>query len=192
MKKKQKPVRIRCFAGIKFPLYQELTPLLDELHPLGLSEPLKLRVSPPENLHITLKFLGSVEQENLKFIQATLAEIGNKHRHFELSSTGLGFFKGSLWIGIDKSDYLEQIVTDMSHAFAVQPSVEDSRPFVPHVTLAKFNNKAKSELTNLYETYADHKWGSFTVGQLQLYKSETLDMGAQYTLLNSYDCLAET
>ncbi len=157
-----------------------------------MDETLKMRISPPENLHITLKFLGSVEQENIKFVQAAIAEIGNTHQRFKLRSTGLGFFKNSLWIGIEENDYLEQLVASMSQAFVAQSYIDDPRAFVPHVTLARFDHRAKTALAKLAETYADHNWGEFEVEQLHLYKSETLEEGARYTILNSYDCLSET
>jgi RNA 2',3'-cyclic 3'-phosphodiesterase len=192
MKKKPKIDRIRCFAGIKFSLYENLSPLIADLRTVPAYEDFKLRLAPAENLHITLKFLGSVEAENLKYIQSVMAEVGNKHHHFKISASGLGFFKNSMWIGIERNDYLSAIVSEMSRLFALQEYVEDPRSFTPHITLLRFDHSAKQQLQALAETYKDKHWGEFEVNQIHLYKSETLEEGARSTILNCYDFLADS
>lgn len=185
-KREAKPSKLRCFVGIQFTLHDQIKALLNDLATCALDETSKLRIAPPENLHITLKFLGSVPETQLITIQSVLKQVTIKHRPLDLSYAGIGFFKNSIWIGVESNDYLSSIASGVDQAFSALGFSKELKPYVPHITLARFGNNAKIKLSELQEKYAGKLWGTIKVNKIHLYKSDTLPQGARYTILESY------
>ena len=187
MSKKIKAPRLRCFAGINFTLHKQISALMDELEELAENPGNKLRIAPPENLHITLKFLGSVDRLRLTVIRAVLEGLKSEHHPFELQCKGIGLFNDSMWIGIVPDKHLHTLVTDMSRAFSAQGFGEEQHSFVPHVTIARFSPGSKSKFKDLLHKHFDKEWGTMQVTEYQLFESETLAAGPRYSVIDNYD-----
>ncbi len=185
-KRKSKPSKLRCFVGIRFTLHAQITALLSDLATCAEDETSKLRIAPPENLHITLKFLGSVPEAQLPTVQSLLKQLVIKHRPFDLSCAGIGFFKNSIWIGVESNKYLNSIASDADQAFSELGFGAEPKPYVPHITIARFGKNAKIKLSALQEKYKVKSWGTIKADKIQLYKSDTLPEGARYTILENY------
>lgn len=186
MSKKPKTLKLRCFVGITFTLHRQISSLLKELEELAVDASNRLRVAPPENLHITLKFLGSVDKEQLTRVRAVLERLKNEHHPFELQCKGIGIFKNSMWIGILPDDYLHTIVTEMNRAFSVLEFGEMQHSFVPHITIARFDPNSKPKFIGFLQKYSAMEWGTIQVKEYQLFKSDTLADGAKYSVLGNY------
>lgn len=186
MKRKSKIPKTRSFVGIAFPLYEYFRPLIADLEKLATEPHHKLRIAPPENLHITVKFIGTVEQDQIRQLDSILCNKSAKQHPVLLQCHGIGFFKNSLWISIKQNDYLKQLVTEIDDAFTFLGISKESKDFVPHITLARFDSSLRQSAFGLQQKYADKDWGEFKVDRYQLFKSETLAKGARYTVLNEY------
>lgn len=186
MSKKIKTPKLRCFVGINFTLHRQIGPLLSELEEFTENASNKLRIAPPENLHITLKFLGPVDGERLTLIRAVLERLKNEHHPFELRCKGIGVFNNSMWIGIVPDNHLHTLVTDMNQAFSAQRFGEEQHPFVPHVTIARFSPGSKSKFDGLLHKHFDREWGTIQVKEYQLFKSDTLATGPKYSVIGNY------
>ncbi|MDE2091699.1 MAG: RNA 2',3'-cyclic phosphodiesterase [Gammaproteobacteria bacterium] len=96
------------------------------------------RPVPPTNFHITLAFLGSLDTAGgLLARQAADSVVG---RSFELQLDRLGFWPepGMLWLGAMQVPLAVQtLAADLAKALRLQGLAPDSKPFVPHVTLAR-------------------------------------------------------
>jgi 2'-5' RNA ligase len=90
----------RLFMGIKFTLYEEIQPAIIDVARTLTDKKVKFRMSPPQNLHLTLKFLGSVLESDLRKIDSIVSHAATRHRAMQLHCAGIGFFKNSIWIGI--------------------------------------------------------------------------------------------
>lgn len=190
MPKKPKPPKLRCFIGIKFTLQDEIRSLTEDLSQID-DEAARVRIVPPKNLHITLKFLGSVLESQLDEIETRLKQLASRHESLALHCKGIGFFKNSLWLGISPNDRLCTMAAHLNQAFSLQVlgsknQGANTKPYVPHVTVARFSREAKPRLLLVKRKYADTHWGDFQAKQFHLYRSQTLEEGARYSIIDSY------
>jgi len=183
---------LRCFIAIASPLAEAARPLIHELESLASYEKFRLRIAPPENLHITLKFIGSVAIDQTGLLDSVLRNQSTKQATLHLNCRGIGFFDNSLYIGIGENDALSKFTTSLNEAFTFLGYPIQSAKFLPHITLARFRPSARRELTALLaEAYRDSEWGDLTVESIQLFSSETLSEGAKYTSIGNYPLLAK-
>lgn len=187
MPKKLKVPPLRCFVGVKFPLLQQIKPLLDELTNLAKDESLKIRMTPPANLHLTLKFIGTVAEGQESPIQSILTQVGHQLKSFKLDCSGVGFFKNSIWVGAQITEQLQELVVDINQGLAVLDFEVETKPYSPHITIARFAGGAKEKLKTLEAKYESKEWGQMDVNKFHLYRSETLPEGPKYFILSKYE-----
>ncbi len=146
----------------------------------------------PENVHLTLKFLGNISAETAEAIGKALHRVVAGQMPFTLCACGLGCFPRPsaprvLWIGLD--DPHRRLFTLQQHLdteLAALGFAPESRPFHPHLTLArvqKLPNRAR--FLSLLQTFRDHKFGLFPVQELHLFRSQLHPQGALYTILQT-------
>ncbi len=176
----------RLFMGIKFTLYEEIQPAIIDVARTLTDKKVKFRMSPPQNLHLTLKFLGSVLESDLKKIDSIVSHAATRHRAMQLHCAGIGFFKNSIWIGIKDNLLLAALTLELDQAFVPLGIYPERKARVPHVTVARFGIGAKIVLAPFKEKYFSRDWGLIPVSEMILYKSETLEEGARYSIINSY------
>lgn len=184
---------MRLFVALDFPdsVRRALGELIAGLRPQARNA----RWLRPESMHITLKFIGEVGEEKLDSIRSTLAAIRSIHpadMHFR----GLGFFPHErrprvLWVGIEASPNVAAL------AFQIDASLEhlgiprETRDFVPHLTLARFENPAGLEkLVATAESLASTDFGSAIEREFYLYESVLKRSGAEYTRLAAFPFVA--
>ena len=177
----------RLFVGLKFTLHEEIQPaIIDLAHALADTK-VRFRLSPPENLHLTLKFLGSVLESDLRTIDSIVSQAATRHRAMQLHCAGIGFFKNSIWVGIKENLLLSALTLELDQAFVPLRIYPERKAHVPHVTVARFGTGAKIVLAPFRKKYVSRDWGLLPVSGMILYKSETLPEGARYSIINSYE-----
>jgi 2'-5' RNA ligase len=139
----------------------------------------------PEGRHLTLQFLGEVEDERVEGVTAALASAAARHEPFEAAFAELGGFPNPrrprvLWLGIGEgADALAALVGDVRHALAPFGFENEDRPFRAHFTLARF--PAPNVIEKLPPTAVpDDRFG---VAELVLFRSQLHPKGARYTPL---------
>jgi len=182
-KRKSKPLRL--FIGLGFPLYEKLAPLHEDLGKLAAAEP-SLRIAPARNLHITLKFLGTLKPEQVPEIHALCAPVCARFAAMEIGSQGIGVFKNSLWVGINNMEPLTALARELDEAARMLGVAPESKPYHPHATVARFGKAARTQLSGLLEKYQATEWGAFSALKCYLYQSETLPEGARYSIIQGY------
>lgn len=180
----QKPPRLRCFFGIRFTLIDEIQSMREDLGALSTNSPDSLRLAPDENLHVTLKFLGSVEESNLPILDSILREVALRHEPMELHARGAGMFKNSCWIGIAEDAALTKLASELDTASMAVGALNEDKAYVPHVTVARFGKDTKLKLSDIVQKFAEQEWGTIVVDQICLYRSDTLPEGARYTVIS--------
>jgi len=175
---------MRLFLAAKLPDY--IHEALD-----GLREELPgVRWVEREQLHLTLKFLGEVEEARLGTIEDALA--GLDVERFFLPLEGVGKFpkRGAtrvLWAGLGRGHprlfQLHKLVNDQLFQHGFEP---DKRIFHPHLTLARCGDVPANQLKAWLRRYAGFEAAPFTVSQFHLYSSKLLPGGPLYRIESSW------
>ncbi|MBZ5586905.1 MAG: RNA 2',3'-cyclic phosphodiesterase [Acidobacteriia bacterium] len=178
---------MRLFVGVDLPAgtVASLEALVERLRPSA-----RIHWSPPANLHITTKFIGEWPEERLAALQSALAEIPPRQL-IPVHVHKVGFFPNPhnprvFWCGIEAPG-LESLAADTDRATAALGVAPESRPFSPHLTLARI--KERLDLQPLREAVAalpSLEFGSFEVRGFFLYRSQLRPSGSVYTKLAEF------
>jgi RNA 2',3'-cyclic 3'-phosphodiesterase len=150
----------------------------------------------PENLHVTLKFIGEVSPGKLEGIRDALAAI-QLDAPVDLQFRGLGFFPSEqyprvLWAGIEASPNLPSLAADIDSALKTQGVAREERTFTPHLTLARFEPPGLHEkLRAAIQQNSGRQFGSFEAREFHLIESKLKPAGAEYTSLASFPITSE-
>lgn len=168
---------IRLFVGIALP-----KPIRDRLAGLQNGVP-GARWVEPDNLHITLRFIGEVDEDVAEDIDEHLTTIAAPA--FDLSIGGLGRFgdrRGAriLWVGVEPQPALVHL-RDKVESACVRAGLEpDGRKYRPHVTLARFRDPGGQRVDQVVAANTDWQAGTFRARSFILFSSHLGRSGAHY------------
>lgn len=136
---------MRLFIAIEFDeeILQALTKLQLEWKVLGV----RGNVTPVENLHLTLAFIG--EYGNPTAVLEAMNSV--PFIPFSIQLNGIGSFRDLYWVGLSKNDVLANYVRRLRRALAEHGIPYDRKRFSPHITLvrrAEFNRSIEELLKN--------------------------------------------
>lgn len=146
----------------------------------------------PDNVHLTLKFLGEVKDEKIVEICNIVKEVAGRHKSFDLSIDTVGHFGGRsarvLWIGTGEGrDELFQLQKDIEQRLVSAGWPEEQRQFTGHLTLCRIrNSKAGVKLAQIGQQYKDFKLGVMSANSVCVYQSQLKPTGPIYTVLGNY------
>jgi RNA 2',3'-cyclic 3'-phosphodiesterase len=176
---------IRTFVAI-FPPQDVREALFRAAQKLGTSR--DFRLVGQEKIHLTLKFLGDVAEEDLDTIVKALQPIGEGHEPFEVSTSGFGAFPSVkkariLWTGIGQgSVHLRNVAEEVENLLAPAGFDRENRPYVPHLTLGR----SRARQTKLDTPETSPPTLRFTVRGMDLVKSVPGDKGVTYSNLATF------
>jgi 2'-5' RNA ligase len=150
----------------------------------------------PENMHVTLKFLGEIQNEREENIAAALQAVARDFNPFGYEAESLGCFPNPrrarvLWAGMRGSlNTFTTLAESVDKAMNSLGFRKETRPFSPHITLARIRKPIKPQLlVEAIEQYQGEFFGDEWVEGISLMKSDLKPDGAVYTRL-SYHCFA--
>jgi RNA 2',3'-cyclic 3'-phosphodiesterase len=159
----------------------------------------ELRWVPPQNFHVTLKFIGSAPTEKLQPIIEALRDVrGDTSMKLNFGGMG-GSAAGVYWAAIEPCPALEKLAADIDHHLQPLGIAPENRAFHPHVTIARFKDRKilrkLDELTHENGTpghghYLKCDFGSITVTEFHLMESTTLPTGPIYSKVQSFSFAA--
>jgi 2'-5' RNA ligase len=184
---------VRCFIAIELPdgVKRDLRELQAQLKAASQAP---VKWVDPENIHLTLKFLGNVAAGRLDKIGQAMAEAVQGTSSFSLEVKELGVFPNPkrvqiVWVGVsgetEKLAILQQRIESGLEKLGF-PS--ENRRFTPHLTLARLRDRATpQEREKLGQTIAETEFagGSFSVNSVKLMKSQLTPEGPIYSQLSS-------
>lgn len=146
----------------------------------------------PENLHLTLSFLGEHRAEDVPVIKSAVERSTRGFPAFSLAFSRLGVFESwerprVLWLGIERGtgDLVELAAgIDRQLAQAGIETAEKGRPFAAHLTLGRFRSRRHAErLRDAAASFAAPRVMEMPVGRLVLYESRLFPEGPSYAAL---------
>ncbi len=152
-----------------------------------------VRFVDPDSLHLTLAFLGELDEDALATTITVADEIARPARPFELALSGLGVFGPPsaprvIWAGVGgETRALHGLQRRLAEALEAQGFPREARPFSPHLTLARLkrplDDVAYTRLRELLArpTSRPPRW---PVSELRVMRSELAAEGARYTALS--------
>lgn len=147
----------------------------------------KVSFPKPENLHLTLKFLGSVPADRLPDLRAGLAEIGQTDR-FQICFEGISGFPGRrtpriLWLGVTEgAETLKTLAEQVDRCCARLGFEPEARELSPHLTLGRVKN-GRGSLASVVDNVSPKEAGPSLVTEVTLYRSELGPGGSTYVPL---------
>src|SRR5579862_1898868 len=136
---------LRLFVGIGFPPELKLRLSLLETAPLPGAKWVD-----PGNLHLTLRFIGEIPEDQAADVDEWLARV--KARPFTLQLAGTGVFGGNrphaLWVGVERDPDLARLRDRIEQALVRAGLAPEQRKFAPHVTLARLRDPPLAALAD--------------------------------------------
>ena len=160
----------------------------------------------PENIHLTLKFLGEIDDSKLPEIQEITKQVAEAHNKFTLDIETVGSFGGRsakvVWAGVSawhglparentaKMAVPQELITlqkDLDEHLTLAGYPSEEREFSAHLTLCRVRNpKAGIKLAEACKAFEDYSIGSISADALCVYQSQLTPAGPIYTLLASF------
>ncbi len=144
----------------------------------------------PDNMHLTLKFLGQTREDKISDISDVLESIAGGLNSFAVAVSGFGAFPNInnpkvIWAGLKADETLFELQKEIETALESLGFIREKRPFSPHLTIGRVrDSSAKKKLKNVFEDIkADID--SFEVKNITFYKSDLMPDGPVYTVLKS-------
>lgn len=178
---------MRIFVGIK----------LDEATRESIARELKpfkkvansIRWTESGNIHLTMKFIGEVDDTMVTRIEKALLQVKSAADPFGLKISGFGKFPAGddlhiFWAGVDDTPQLQTLFAWIENTLAPLGIARESRPFSPHITLGR--NKAHYNFKTLFELLAEKRdifLAECQVTSFQLFSSQLTPAGPLYKIL---------
>src|SRR5207248_9846588 len=167
---------LRLFVGIEFPPELKLHLSLLETGMRGA------KWVDAGNLHLTLRFIGEVDEGVAADIDEALAHV--RARRFTLQLAGTGVFGGgkprALWVGVERHPELVALRDKIEQALIRTGLEPEQRKFAPHVTLARSRHPALDELGAFLGINAQFRAAPLPVERFSLIASFPTKAGSIY------------
>ncbi len=166
---------MRAFIALDIPkqMHTELAYLAQQL-----SKTIDGRFMKSDSYHITLAFLGEIDEATVQSCIKLLDSLAASHEKINLYPEGLGKFgraqDATLILELQKSDELMQLTQDLRNGLQEQKIAFDNKRFRPHITLARRANIPKNDLLSLRFPHPAQ------ASTITLYKSTLMPQGAFY------------
>jgi 2'-5' RNA ligase len=178
-------VSFRGFIAIEIEPFSILKNFQQDIKKTGAN----VKLVEPENIHITLKFLGDTPEEQIddiyEIISSTVADI----KPFEITMKGTGVFPNEsylkvIWIGLSPVDTIAAISKTLDEKLATLGFKKENKNFSPHLTIGRVRSaKNKNELIKVIEKYKETTFKTFQVSSIKLKKSQLTPQGPIYSNL---------
>ncbi len=140
-------------------------------------------------LHITLKFLGETDRDQLPELIRGLKSI--RHSAFQMTISGFGTFPGKgrpkiLWIGIARPEPLKDLQQKIEQQCIEIGFEAEDRPFIPHITLARIKGTPRRDVMSFINQHKKVRIPGVPVNEFVLYESKLDPDGAVHEKVEEF------
>ncbi len=146
-----------------------------------------------EKLHLTLKFLGEIDDERLAELEVIVKKTAQKFSKFKLFLRNNGVFPNKkrakiLWFGIDdKKGSLTEIKENLEAELEKLGFAKEKRRFKPHLTIARLREPSKDLVSKHLENKIEPV--GFEVSGIVIYESELRPTGSVYKIVSKHELI---
>ena len=175
--------KIRTFIAVDIPVSQKIKDLIAEIKKTGVNA----KLVEPENIHITLKFLGDTNTALVNDIEKIIKESTDKISPFEIKLRNVGVFPNTnyikvFWIGVENTEILGKISKEIDRKLSELDFEKERREFSAHLTIARIKSaKNKEKILQLIKKYNGVEFQNVPVDRIILKKSQLTQKGPIYT-----------
>lgn len=176
-------LKIRSFIAIDICKNDKIKNLIKEIEKSGSM----VKLVELKNIHITLKFLGNINEDIIEKIYIILKNATAGIKPFRIELSGLGVFPNRnyikiIWIGIKKTDVLEKIFKKINDEINLIIPEDNPQLFKPHLTIGRVkSSKNKEKLIDIIEKYQNKHYSEILIDSIKLKKSELTLKGPIYS-----------
>ncbi|MBW2018847.1 MAG: RNA 2',3'-cyclic phosphodiesterase [Deltaproteobacteria bacterium] len=180
--------KIRAFIAISLPepVLEVIARAQETLRGLGLN----IRWVRKEGIHLTLKFLGDIQRDDVEKIHAAMEQATKAFSSFTLRGEGMGVFPDLkrprvVWIGISGDvEALRALQRDLESQLNGLGFPKEKRTFKGHLTVGRVKGRlGRTKLSEALEAVRDFRTASFTAQSVVLFQSDLRPGGAVYSKL---------
>jgi len=190
-------MEIRCFIALNLPA--EIKGRLAELEARLKEARADVSWVKPENVHLTLKFLGGVEEARVPLVKRAVQEGLRREGPLVLTLAGLGVFPNPrsprvVWVGVGgDTERLQNLQERLEQALGEVGFPREARSFSPHITLGRMRSRqGATGLMELVGRLGANEVGSMRAESIELMRSQLHPAGAVYTILESFPLSASS
>jgi 2'-5' RNA ligase len=150
-----------------------------------------IKIVEPQNLHITLKFLGEIREELVDSIYEAMLPLAD-FPSFNLSMEGVGTFPSPkyirvIWIGIrENRKKIVEMQQSLEERLIKLGFKKESRKFDPHLTICRVKSPhGKDELLRFIEKNRNREFGKVYIDKVYLKKSTLTPKGPIYSTIKT-------
>ena len=182
---------IRTFIALEIP--EDLRETLSRVQQKLIQKTGGIRWVKPENIHLTLKFLGSTRKDKAEEVCRVLEQTAEGISPFAFNVSGVGAFPNIrnpkvIWAGINADDSLLLFQKKLEDALSSVGFPKEKRSFSPHLTLGRVKDtKARKDLRNILEKYSNEGLGSFEFLRIIFFRSDLQPSGPVYSVLKDVE-----
>jgi RNA 2',3'-cyclic 3'-phosphodiesterase len=142
----------------------------------------------PQNYHLTLRFIGDVDNH----IAHSVAEMLDRIRRpaFSITFDGIGAFGGrkphSVYAGVVNAPALTALQGEQERLMQMIGLPPESRKYAPHVTLARLRGASAGSVATYIEARGGFLWGPIEIGRFVLFSSRSGSGGGPYVVEEVY------
>lgn len=181
--------KFRGFIAIEIGPFQKLIQFENEIKNSGA----QVKLVEPNNVHLTLKFLGETEETMTDEIENIMKNAIKDIKPFKVKLSGSGVFPNQnyikvVWIGILNGEIIGEIANKIDEPLTKLGFERERRRFSPHLTIARVKTaKNKEKLMQIVNNYKEIEFKEFEISSIKLKKSELTPKGPIYTTLREVE-----
>jgi len=175
----------RGFIAVDVDVSSNILDFIEEISKSGAN----VKLVEPENIHITLKFLGDTKEDLIDDITNITRDSVAGVKPFKIRLVGTGVFPNEnyirvVWIGIKDSEIIAEIANRIDDRLSSLGFKKERRGFSAHLTIGRVRTaENKENLLNIINKYSDLEFCSLDVSSINLVKSDLTPKGPIYTTL---------
>jgi 2'-5' RNA ligase len=170
----------RIFVSIPVKDVSGLKGAMDEL-----SSVRNVRASPANQIHITLRFIGDIDERRIPDVVSAVEAACSGTKPFEVSLKGAGCFPDArrpsvVWVGAEPSETLSGIAGRLSKELDSRGIDYDRKPFKSHVTIGRCRGPA--DIGSFLGSHEDEEFIRFRCASVKVMRSVLGPGGAKHTV----------